>query len=84
MGAYDAYVPRHSTTRTLTPIERTKQMAQDAVFHVQANGVYLRMQYCNDKDFSCVDEDTGEGYVIRYEDVDTESSDFYRLTKIVR
>ena len=64
----------------VTPLQ-VKAMAKDACMFVN-DGVWLRMQYCDDGTFTAANEDTGEDYVFGYDEVDMTKCEFHKLAKM--
>lgn len=60
---------------------KAKGYALRAAFYVQ-DGKWLRIVGCDENDFHCEDEDTLEYYEIPYADVNFETDQFFKLTRI--
>lgn len=59
-----------------------KDKAQRACFFVK-NEEYYRMQFCEEEYFCCLDEESGEDFEFRYDEViEDEITYFIELTKI--
>jgi len=58
-----------------------KEKAKIASFFVNEDDVWLRMNCCMENSFYCEDEDTGEVYEIRYQDVG-DACGFYKMQLI--
>ena len=48
-------------------VEQVKQMAELACFYVTPQGLWLRMQFCEEDYFQALDENSGEEYDIEYQ-----------------
>jgi hypothetical protein len=65
--------------KTKELIAHIKQLAKSSCFYECAQGM-LRIEYsCDDDNFSCIDEDSGEMYQIHFEEVDKLRDKFYKL-----
>ena len=62
-------------------IEKIKEKAQVAIFYVDQDDIYYRMNACEEEEFYCQDEDTGEVYTVRYDSVGP-TCGFYKLELI--
>jgi hypothetical protein len=58
--------------------DRVKIAAQTAAFYVDATGTY-RIMWHDEDEFCYEDEDTGEEYVVAYDDVPTDDVSFMQI-----
>ena len=69
---------------TTEEIQKVKSFAQRACyFQEEGSGDMLRMQWCSEIDFCCLDEDSGEEYMVAYEEVNLKTETFYELKPIL-